>query len=279
MIQTNCELPIDLLDANTTINDYDFVLFHLYATNPTYREYYNGLRRYLPGRFMMLDNSAYEFYIKNQKLDTEGFLHAIEDLEPDIFLAPDVLMDKERTKEYVDLFAEYEFENSQMMVVVQGNSEAEFLECLEEYKEMGIQYIAIPFHNQFFTQYSYLDNSEMNIHLRNSWRLRVGSIREDDEYALGRTLFLHRYKDIFSNDFQYVHLLGSHNPEEKYFDQDLEFIKSMDTGYPVKCAIEGHKLGEEDSKPNIIIDDFINKSTSDQARQLIINNVNSFKSF
>jgi hypothetical protein len=52
-------------------------------------------------------------------------------------------------------------------------------------------------------------------------------------------------------------------------------INTMDTGYPVKCAIEGYKLFKEPHKPNIIIDDFLNKDLD--CKELIADNVLIFK--
>lgn len=53
----------------------------------------------------------------------------------------------------------------------------------------------------------------------------------------------------------------------------------MDTGYPVKCAIEGEVLGREKSKPNIIIDDFMLDEFSMSEQRLIEDNVNTFKNY
>ena len=96
-MKINCELPNDMLTVNAYLNDYDFVLFHLYSTDKTYREYYQGMRKYRPNRLMILDNSAYEFFIKGDELDVDGYITAIKELKPDMFLLPDVLMSKERT--------------------------------------------------------------------------------------------------------------------------------------------------------------------------------------
>ena len=51
----------------------------------------------------------------------------------------------------------------------------------------------------------------------------------------------------------------------------------MDTGYPVKCAILGVELGKDFEKPNIIIDDFLDKDLDDQTKLLIESNVLTFK--
>ena len=54
-------------------------------------------------------------------------------------------------------------------------------------------------------------------------------------------------------------------------------LLSFDSGYPVKLAISGVKLGEEKEKPNVIIDDFYNTDLSDQVKELIIYNVTKMR--
>ena len=56
-MKINSELPMCLLSQNNGINEYDFVLFHLYISNKDYRNYYRNQRVLFPGRLMILDNS------------------------------------------------------------------------------------------------------------------------------------------------------------------------------------------------------------------------------
>ena len=276
-MKINCELPNDMLSVNAYLNEYDFVLFHLYSTDKTYREYYQSMRKYRPNRLMILDNSAYEFFVKGDELDVDGYMTAIQELQPDIFLLPDVLMNKEETilgaQKFLLRWHDIKGCPSRPMAVLQGNTAAELIECAKEYKEMGIDRIAIPFHNSFFAEYS--DGED---HLRNEWRLRSGSISLDDEYALGRVVFLRNYQHKL-REFQHVHLLGSHKPLEKFYEHDFEFIKTMDTGYPVKCGIAGYELGKEPQKPDVIIDDFLNEDISVETRKLISYNIQTFKQY
>ena len=57
----NSELPLTMLKENATLNEYDFVLFHLYQQHPEYRDYYKEMRRSNPKRLMIFDNSTYEY--------------------------------------------------------------------------------------------------------------------------------------------------------------------------------------------------------------------------
>lgn len=279
-MKINCELPNQMLSMNIDLNEYDFVLLHLFQSDPIYKEYYKGLRSTHRSRLMIFDNSAYEFFVRGIELDIEAFKKAILELQPDLFLLPDVLMDRNKTIEKTQQFLDVWDENdaSRPMAVLQGNSPEELIECANIYKGLNITHIAIPFHNSFLKEYSKNYNSVYNNHLRNDWRLRLGKIDVDDEYALGRILFIYNYRDVLSQ-FKHVHLLGSHRPFEKFYEQDFDFIKTMDTGYPVKCGIVGYELGKEPQKPDVIIDDFLNKDISIHTQKLISNNIGIFKQY
>lgn len=294
-IQTNCELPNSMLQMNCNLNDYDFVLYHLYATNATYREYYKALRKYRPGRLMILDNSAYEFYVKGESIDEQGYRTVIEELQPDIYLLPDVLMHKDATLEASLNFAKETKLSSHSawlgpmpMGVLQGNSVADFEECLHEYRLNDIKCIAVPFHNDFFKKLAYEDE-----HLRNEWRLNVSELcsmhhklmTTDDDYAIGRVVFMRELKRLFDENSgyeyhtDYIHMLGSHNPYEKHFIEPLQIVNSMDTGYPVKCGIAGYELGKEPGKPDIIIDEFLDEPLTKDAKKLIAMNIKKFTEY
>jgi hypothetical protein len=51
----------------------------------------------------------------------------------------------------------------------------------------------------------------------------------------------------------------------------------MDTGYPVKCAVEGYMLGMEPHKPEVIIDEFLDKDLPTETIDLIKSNVLKFR--
>jgi hypothetical protein len=93
----NSELPICMLDRNNDLNEYDFVLFHLYISNKEYREFYWKQRLSQPNRLMILDNSAYEFFIKGETLDMDTFVRVINELQPDMYILPDTLMNMDKT--------------------------------------------------------------------------------------------------------------------------------------------------------------------------------------
>lgn len=271
-MKINSELPICMLEQNLELNEIDFVLFHLYQQYPEYREYYKNLRKTHPERVMILDNSGYEFYVQGKELDVEKYVETIKDLRPNYYLLPDTLMDKNKTIESVTKFKWY-YETdlylnayySNPMAVVQGNTVQEMFDCMLYYHEKHYINIAIPFHNSFFKE-------TYEMHTANEWRLLFGNLTDDMRYALGRIEFV-RKAQLLLNRFKYVHILGSHHPYEKRYYG----FNSMDTGYPVKCGIEGYELFKEPQKPDVLIDDFVDKDLSRQTKSLIYDNVMGFK--
>lgn len=280
----NSELPLDMLDENYGLNDYDFVLFHLYVSNPTYKEYYLNMRRDHPDRLMIFDNSAYEYFVKGEKLDMNAYVQAILELRPDYYILPDVLRDKDKTLQGV-----WEFVNSYLwndeysdtlrfadttgfmtpLAVAQGDTSEDLIECIGKFKEWGFRAVGIPFHLDFYTEGQYSQDIE------SEFMEVYGRETKDIRYAMGRVRWVREHVNLLKK-FDYVHLLGSHCPLEKVFYADYN---SMDTGYPVKCAMVGVQLGTETEKPNVIIDDFLDTELDVSTKELIRLNVNTFKNY
>lgn len=262
-----------MLNRNIRLNDYDFVLYHLCTTDKFYRAYYKYLRKKFRDRLMILDNSAYEFWVHGTEFNAEDFMACIKDLEPDMYILPDKLMGQaetlRRTKDFWEGIRRKRSIKAVPMAVAQGATPEELLECLEVYKEMGIDHIAIPFHNRFFASLEE-DMTE--------WINRFGEINEDMRYAAGRVKFVKDNTEVLRG-FEYVHLLGSHNPYEKTLHAKLNpgVINSIDTGYPVKVGALGHKLFEEKTKPELTIDKLNKMDLDSKTRKLIDRNVQVFK--
>lgn len=276
MIKINSEIPLCLLDNNNELNEYDFVLFDLYKTNQKYREYFLNQRKEYPERLMIFDNSAYEFFIKGESLDVGEFYKAIIELNPDYYILPDTLMNMEKTildtKSFLSVYGvsirNYGNVKSEPLAVVQGNSVAEMRHCVYEYKKLKINAVAIPFHNSFYR------DMDVDIDIINDFFSEFGPDNEDAEYAMGRVQLMRDWKCWLKESFKYIHLLGSHQPYEKKYYHDFD---TMDTGYPVKCALEGVMLGDDYKKPSTIIDDFLDKELEDGVKERIKININRFK--
>lgn len=282
-IQRTCELPLSMLNKtqNEKLNEYDFVLFHLYQSSEEYRKYYQKLRKNktTSNRLMIFDNSAYEYFIKGESLDMEAFMMAVQSLKPDFYLLPDTLMNFDKTISDVEIFVgDFKKEIMELisigvlpMAVIQGDSVEEMLNCMTIYRDIGIKYICIPFHNSFFKELS------KKINWKEFENFNLAKDSEDNLYAKGRICFTRMYENHITK-FDYIHLLGSHNPLEVHFHKP-NIIHSIDTGYPVKLAVENPKvkLGEEKSKPHIIIDDFFDKKLTKKQMERILENINIFK--
>jgi hypothetical protein len=265
------ESPICLLENSLLYNDYDYILNHLLDKYPKYKSFFLQHKR----RFQILDNSSYEFFISKEEFDIENFKKNIIELKPSVYLIPDVLMDCEKTLNYFDNWIKY-FDNSKCreskkMAIVQGKTMAEWLECYLYYmqNQKYFDYVGISFHYNFFKEIG-----ETLTDIKN----------EDFWYAKGREFlldFLYKSNLILNKPY---HLLGSHigGVEFKWYkDKNYTFIETIDTGLPVKFGIKEtlyESFGEK-KKPNIILDEFIDKKLSEKQINHILKNIIIFKTY
>lgn len=262
-----------MMSENEKLNDYDFVLFHLYIKSEAYRQYYLTMRCLQPGRLMILDCSAYEYYVSKQELPAAEFARVISELKPDYYICPDTLMDMDKTlDDTMEFLSEYKQNvGSEPMAVAQGNTPQELVHCLMQYYKLGLKAVAIPFHNSFFVDYGDVDERSYL-----AFHPAVRSWNDDMAYAAGRMHFVTEIAYLLK-EFDHVHLLGSHCViEHGYYPTDI--VNTMDTGYPVKCAIAGYELFSEPHKPDIIIDDFLDDNLSEPTKELIRSNIYKFRS-
>lgn len=277
-MKINSELPFDMLmKFNLELNEYDFVLFHLYESDPEYRNYFKDMRIHHPERIMILDNSAYEYFVKGEKLNLQKFKEAIEDLKPTYYILPDVLMDRQSTLHLLAEFCDKYIPDcdSEPMAVAQGMTAKDLKDCLRLYSEQNISAVCIPFHNRFFKEYEHIPSGIVEAFMDEYGMEDPSEITEDMKYAMGRVYFVRMCCGLLKT-FDYVHLLGSHCPFEKAFYHDLD---SMDTGYPVKLGYEGIELGRERKKPDVIIDEFFHDHLTTSKIKLIHDNVVKFKEY
>ena len=278
MAQINSELPNCMLSENISLNDYDFVLFHLYESNEEYKQFYKTMRLEHPERKMIFDNSAYEYFVQGKTLDMDKYVDAICDLCPDFYILPDVLQDKDKTLNGINTFInKYRSTMDTLLssfkckplMVAQGKTSEDLVECLEIFRDRGFENICLPFHIPFYTQGTYdqdIESEFMEVYKKET---------EDIRYAMGRVRWIRQHEELLKN-FHYIHMLGSHCPMEVMFYKDYD---SMDTGYPVKCAICYERLGEEKKKPDVIIDDFLNTDLNELIKELIRENIRIYKQF
>lgn len=276
------ELPRCMMLLNNDLNEYDFVLFHMYEKDEEYRRFYLSLRQTHPSRTMIFDNSAYEYFVTGQRLDVHAFIKACIELKPDYVIAPDVLMDKDKTLKGTSNFmtywkrdAERFCDYTEVIGVMQGNSMQDLLECAQEFTKLGITSIAMPFHNSFFkdVMYPMVDPS-----IEDEWKCYFGTITEDHKYAIGRVMFTKLYQRYLCG-FEHLHFLGSHCPYEKVYLQKMfdGAYATMDTAYPVKVGYMGISLFAEKSKPEVIIDEIFDEQLPPPIINVISENIKKFK--
>lgn len=303
-IPISCELPNSLLEYNLSLNNFDFVLYHLYRSNKIYKEYYDKIRKYRHQRECILDNSAYEFSVTGQVFDLDDFMLSISELRPDLIIAPDTPGNLRKTQDSLEDFYELcrlrdplgikgetlgQNYKDHIMPVAQGQSSGQLIESLYEYSYRGYPYVAIPFHNPAFLEI--YGPTDYDFSMLRSYTKKTQEGQLDDQYARGRVRFISENLEFLASNFDRVHLLGSHNPIEKrghrevlsktqeILDNNEPFVLSMDTGYPVKCGVSGIALGQETEKPSLIIDDFIDSEFEQANKDLIIQNIYKFRSY
>lgn len=269
------EVPICLLEESLKFNDYDYILNHLLDKSKKYKDFYLQHKE----RFTILDNSAYEYFITGEKFDKENYIRNIKELQPNVYLIPDVLMDSEKTMCLFEDWVSHPFYQDsaeQRMVVVQGKTFKEWLDCYLFYwkNQNHFSHIAISFHYSFLKEMGRIDH--------------VKSV--DYWYAVGRATllsFLVENKMIMDKSY---HLLGSHIGGIEfgwYKRKGYEFIKTIDTGYPIKLGIEEREAPDFKKaflssfcpfpKSNIILDDFLEKELNSKQLNLINENIINFK--
>lgn len=284
-ILINNELPSCLLDKNDELNDYDFILYHLFVKEPSYREFFT--KRMREGKRMtILDNSAYEFYKSGESLDVANFIDTVKEFQPTYCIVPDVLMDSKQTLDLWELWKGFSLGSTKKMIIPQGKSLKEWLYCYEVMTEDESAYdcIGIPFHNDFFwdlgliTQY-YLELNNIR---------PIGSVDKDDiYYSQGRlNLLVFLVKRCMIRPGKKYHLLGSHWYEELKMIKEvskrinLSWINSIDTSFPVTRGICYSELSNKERPKEVIgIDDFYNMDLNKIQKKMVINNIKKYHTY
>lgn len=185
-----------------------FVLAHLYAKDPRYRDFLKFEKQ--RSKFVLLDNGAAE----NSLVTEEVLIRVVKELNPDEVIAPDVLFDASQTMYNLQSFVEaMQRENlsSNILFCPQGRTKQEWIQCYKfglnhpEVSTIGLSKIAVPW----------------------AW---MGA-RGDKAIMESR----HECVDYLEeNDLikKPIHLLGAGNPDEfRYYKHPL--IRSTDSCFAV----------------------------------------------
>ena len=270
LMKVSHESPVSILDYSKEYNDFDYCLVHLLHQNagaPEQLAYYNFYKfsRTLYNREVLLDNSIFEL---GRAFDPAEFYKSVLDIEPNMYIVPDVLEDMHGT---VQSFREFSDKRDSIrntfqtkaIGAVQGKNWHELKEC---YKFMSdnADMIAISFDFSYY-QITGEGNSPL------------------DRWCSGRQRFI---QDLIStgawNWNKPHHLLGCSLAKEfrHYVDRNVHNIVSCDTSNPIVAAIHGLKYDADyglDSKPSTKLADLITHNFTDDQLALVKYNTIMFK--
>ena len=251
-MQIATELPIHYQNVLAALTDYDFVIGCVYRDEPEYAKFYQAQRR--KGRFVILDNGAFE----GDLLEDDSLIAAIRELHPQEVVAPDVIGSRKETFERaVDFINRLQSENLRVRVQVcpQGHN---FEEWTESYLELvnlpGVSTIGVSYVGHFDVpeDCSYFGSMD-------PWEtIRVRFFH----YLVGKRLL---------RDDKAHHLLGLCSPVALKWYAKYPFIRSIDTSFPVICALHRTQMGCGVEK----FQDKLNYKTqlTDEQLSLIIHNL------
>lgn len=201
------ECPTKLLDTIQPLADYDFILTHLVLKDREYAEYYKK-----SCRFKILDNSCNELACPCSLGDIEK---AAIHVRPDLIMAPDFLGDSYSTRCALKQMI-YGGSSSNIFPIVQGKDVEDVTACAAYIRSLGFTRVAIPYD--------------------------ITCSREDPtlkmEIARKKLVLV-----IHKLGFNYIHLLGMNTLGELYAYRELPWVKTIDTGFPVMCGMQGRKFG------------------------------------
>jgi len=258
------ETPISLLDYSRNYNDFDYCLVHLLDQHDEYRNFYKNSRS-VYNREILLDNSIFEL---GKAFDKREFWVKVKELQPNMYIVPDVLEDYYGTVESYKNFQDYSADikdtfSTKSIGAVQGKNWQELREC---YKFMSdhADMIAISF------DFSYYQITGQGWHHLERW-------------CSGRQRFI---SDLINNGVwrwdKPHHLLGCSLAKEFrfYVDRNIHNIVSCDTSNPIVAAIHGLKYDADyglSNKPSTKLADLITHNFTEDQLELVKYNTNMFK--
>lgn len=258
------ETPISLLEFSRTYNDFDYCLVHLLDQHLEYNNFYKTARS-IYNREMLLDNSIFEL---GKAFDKHEFWKKVKEIQPNMYIVPDVLEDYYATVDSYKNFENYNMDIKNTFLTkaigaVQGKNWQELREC---YKFMAdnADMIAISF------DFSYYQTTGQGWHHLERW-------------CSGRQRFI---TDLINNGVwrwdKPHHLLGCSLAKEfrYYVDRNIYNIVSCDTSNPIVAAIHGIKYDADyglDTKPSTKLADLITHQFTEDQLEIVKYNTSMFK--
>jgi hypothetical protein len=258
------ESPISILDTSKTYNDFDYALVHLFETHPEYYNYFKQARS-VYDREVLLDNSIFEL---GKSFDSDKFFNAARDLQPNMFIVPDVLEDAQATMLSYKGFRSKARELKEGFLTktigaVQGATWHDLKTC---YKFMSYEadMIAISFDFSYY-------------HVTGEGKTPL------ERFCSGRQRFIADLIESGIWDWNKPHhLLGCSLAKEfrYYVDKNIYNIVSCDTSNPIVAAIKGLKYDADyglQTKPTTKLADLIDHQVTPTELELIKYNTTMFK--
>ena len=238
--------PISHLKTFAHLGEMDMSLSHLILEDPTgpYTQYYKKQREL--GRFILLDNSAFELEQQGKGLDANLVLDAAELINPNEVIATDVLFNGpatiESTKQFIQKMIDRGvFGKYQIMGVAQGKTKQEWWDCFERLLNLPINTIGL---SKLAVPVSYFGEKESSGCVSMS---RTECVRDiANHYGLNTETI--RGKRI--------HLLGGDNwlPWEINQQKQYPWIRSNDSSAAVWYGKHNKIFNREGKIENIILD-------------------------
>ena len=270
LMKVSHETPVSLLEYSKTYNDFDYCLVHLLHENvgsPQQLDYYSFYKfgRTLHNREVLLDNSIFEL---GKAFDPVQFHRSVLDIEPNMYIVPDVLEDMQGTVHSFEEFGDKRNDikdafQTKAIGAIQGKNWHELQECYK-YMSDNADMIAISFD---FSYYQITGEGENPL----------------ERWCSGRQRFITDLMNTGIWDWNKPHhLLGCSLAKEfrYYVDNDISNIVSCDTSNPVVAAIHGLKYDADyglTTKPSTKLADLIAHEFTVDQLELLKYNTSMFK--
>lgn len=260
IIQVSHESPLSLLEQSLEYNDYCYALVHLFEEYPEYYNFFKNAKS-IHDKCVYLDNSIFEL---GESFEPKQYSKWIEQLEPNLYIVPDVLEDSKQTIEkYITFTGEYTSLPGVKMGVVQGKTYDDLVRCYNFMKDYA-DVVAISFDYTY-----YLSTGIGNTKL--------------ERFCSGRQKFINDL--INENRWDWnkpVHLLGCSLAKEftYYVDNNIHNIKSCDTSNPIVASMFNLKYNDVwglDTKPSQKLADMLDAKLDDTQLEIMQYNVDMFK--
>ena len=263
MIKVSHESPRALYEMSNEFNDYDYALTPAVLDDKEYRSFFK--KQSDNGREVWLDSGIFEEGVARSD---DEMIKAAKMINASLIICPDVLHDGPATlkgaKRFINRLKKDKL-NYKIMVVAQGKTEEEFIECFTELSKLDVEKVAIPYDLKFYDEFLNTNTQK--------------------RFVLARQLIIDRLL-VLGLVKHKIHLLGSSDPLEfiRYGnDRDTyKLVDSVDTSAPVLHGMFEIKLTDTglpgEKRKDLLIDN-INTEVTDKQLEIIKYNLKKFKQY